>query len=453
MVLDEQAAETRYRMLETIRQYAHDKLVDANEREQSRDQHLHVFAQLAVQTQPILETAQRTAWLSRLESENDNLRAALGWAVESDLETARWMAGMLERFWFYGDRLSEAHTWYARVLNTGERTKVTKGLALALLSSGCVSLNLEHLDEAQVSLESSVVMWQKLGDQNWVAVSLAWCAYLLLQRGEGERARTIYAEHESLFRASGGVSLVWTLSCWGTANATVRRDDPTAKALLDEALSLAHTQQDPFTILLAYSSLGDWAVMQGDYPTARRHFLEALVWRRQLGTRWIIASGLRQVANLMCLQGDYQQAEPLYTEALAMARALGDQHSEAGIAQALGEVVIHRGDIEQATILLAESLSSFRKWADALGIARCLIGFVNLLQAQKDMERAAHLLGFVEAWLESNQLHLVIFDHANYARGIAAARAQLDEAAFTAAWAEGRAMMLEQAIELAMKDE
>ena len=136
-----------------------------------------------------------------------------------------------------------------------------------------------------------------------------------------------------------------------------------------------------------------------------------------------------------------------------MARALGDQHSEASTAQALGEVAIHRGDMEQATILLAESLSSFRKWADALGIARCLIGFVNLLQLQKDMERAAHLLGFVEAWLESNQLQLVIFDHTNYARGVAAARAKLDEAAFTTAWAEGRAMMLEQAVEYALAEQ
>jgi tetratricopeptide (TPR) repeat protein len=454
VVLDEQAAETRYRMLDMIRQYAGEKLLDANECEQLRDQHLHVFEQMAEHTQPILQTAQRPAWLPRLEVENDNLRAALEWACERDLETARWLAGILERFWFFGDHLSEARTWYARVLDTGERVTVTKGLALALLSSGCVSLNLEHVDEAQLSLEASIVSWRQLGEPHWLAYSLAWLAYLLVQRGEGERARAIYAEHESLFRASvDGVMLVWVLSNWGAVKAAMRHDDPTAKALLDEALSLGCTLQDPFAILLSYSSLGDWAVMQGDYATARRHFLEALVWRRQLGTRWIIASGLRQVANVMCLQGDYQQAEPLFTEALAMARALGDQHSEASIAQALGEVAIHRGDIEQATILLAESLSSFRKWADALGIARCLIGFVNLLQAQKEMERAAHLLGFVEAWLESNQLQLVFFDHTNYARGVAAAHAQLDEAAFTATWAEGQKMMLEQAIKLAMKDE
>jgi predicted ATPase/class 3 adenylate cyclase len=454
VVLDEQAENTRYRMLETIRHYAGEKLLDANEREQLRDQHLRVFTQVAEHTQPILETAQRTAWLPRLESEHDNLRAALGWAVERDLETARWLAGMLERFWFFGDHLSEARTWYARVLNAGERTSITKGLALALLSSGCVSLNLEQLDEAQVSLESSVVSWQQLGEPHWLAWSLAWLAYLLMQRGERMQSRALYAEHESLFRASmGGLMLMWVLSNWGVLNASVQNDDPSAKALLDEALSLAHTLQDPFAILLAYSSLGDWAVVQGDYATARRHFLESLEWRRQLGTRWIIAAGLRQVANLMCLRGDYQQAEPLYIEALAMARALGDQHSEASIAQALGEVAIHRGDIEQATILLVESLSSFRKWADALGIARCLMGFVNLRQAQKDMERAAHLLGFVEAWLDSNQLQLVFFDHTNYARSVAAARTQLDETAFTTAWEKGRAMTLDQSFDVAMKDE
>ena len=452
VVLEVEATETRYRMLETIRQYAHDKIVDAGELDHLRDQHLRFFAELSEHTRPILEAAQRSAWLPHLENEHDNLRAALGWAVERDLEAARWMAGMLERFWFFGDHLSEAYTWYARVLNAGERMSVTKELALALLSSGIVSIILEHLDEAQVSLESSIVLWKQLGDPHWLAYSLEYLAYLFLQRGEGERARIIYTEHESLFRTSGG-ELAWTLCCWGLANASVNHADPTAKALLEEALSLAYSLQDPLYILLAHSGLGDWAVMLGDYASARRHFLEALVWRRQLGTRWIIVSGLRQVANLMCLQGDCQEAEPLYTEALAMARALGDKRSEANIAQELGEVAILRGDIEQATILLAESLFTFRKWGNALGIARCLIGFVNLRQAQKDMKRAANLLGFVEAWLESSQLQLVIFDHTNYVHSVAAVRAQLDEAAFNTEWAKGGAMTLDQAIELAMKDE
>jgi tetratricopeptide (TPR) repeat protein len=310
-----------------------------------------------------------------------------------------------------------------------------------------------HLDEAQVSLESSITFWQQLGEQQRLASSLAWLAYLFLQRGESEHACAIYSEHESLFRTSSGTgpSLAWILSCWGAANAAVCQNDPAAKALLDEALSLAHTLQDPFFILLAYSSLGDWAVLQGDYETALRYFQEALVWRRQLGTQWIIAAGLRQVANVMCLRGDYQQAEPLYTEALAMARTSGDQHSEAFIALALGEVAIHRSDFKQATMLLTESLSSFRKWADALGIARCLIRFADLWQMQGQIEQAAHILGFVEPWLESNQLQLVIFDETHYKRSLAATRAQLDETTFNAVWETGNKMTVEEAVQYALK--
>jgi predicted ATPase len=256
--MDEFAVEPRYRMLETIRQYAREKLLDSNERDQLRDQHLHFFMQFAEYIEPILETAERLEWVARLEVEHDNLRAALEWASERHLETARWLAGLLERFWFFGDHLDEARTWYARVLNAGEQISVTKGLALARFSSGCVSLNLERLDEAQVLLESSVALWQQLGERQRLALSLAWLAYLLLQRGKGEQACAIYAEHESLFRTSSVSSLAWILSCWGTANAIMRLSDPTAKALLDEALSLAYTLQDPLSILLACSSLGDW---------------------------------------------------------------------------------------------------------------------------------------------------------------------------------------------------
>jgi predicted ATPase/DNA-binding NarL/FixJ family response regulator len=451
VVLDEQAGQSRYRMLETIRAYASEKLVDSKEGEQMRDRHVRFFTQLAEHSWPILQSAQRTAWLPRLESEHDNFRAALGWAVERDLETARWLAGLLERFWFFDDHLSEAHTWYVRVLDAGEPTAVTRGLALAQFSSGCTSLSLEYLDEAQVSLESSVSLWRQLDEPRWLAWSLAWLGYLFVQRGEHARARRLYAEHEPLFRASGdGLMLMWVLSNWGVVNAEVRHDDPTVEVLLEEALSTSRGLRDPFAMLLAHSSLGDSAVVHGDYATALRHFLQALEWRRQLGTRWIIAAGLRQVANLMCLQGDYRQAEPLYAEALAMARALGDQRNEANIEQALGEVAIHLRDMERATELLAASLSSFRKWADTLGIARCLIIFADLRQAQGEIVQASQLLGFVEAWLESNQLQLVVFDHTNFARGVSAARAHLDAAAFNASWAEGRAMTLEQAVEFAL---
>ncbi|HEY6041287.1 MAG TPA: tetratricopeptide repeat protein, partial [Anaerolineae bacterium] len=448
-----QGEELRYQMLDTIRHYASEKLSEAREGEKLRNRHLRYFLKFAEHTEPMLRTARRLEWLPRLEIEHDNLRAALEWASERDLETAHALAGILERFWFFGDHLAEARTWYARVLNAGKRLTITKGLALALFGSGATSLNLEYLDEAQVPLEQSVVLWRKLGEPGRLAFSLAWLAYWLLQRGEGERARAIFAEHESLFRASaGGEMLLWVLCNWGAANAAAQPDDPTAKAKLDEALSLARAENDPFKYVLCYSSLGDWAVLQGDYASARGYFLESLEWRRQLGTRWIIGAGLWQVANIMCVQGDYQQAEPLYTEALAMARGLGDQRTEAHIAQELGVVATHRQDIRSASKLLAESLEAFREWADSLGITRCLLGFAELRQVQGNIAQATQLLGFVETWLQSNHLKLMHFDRTNYERNVAAARAQLDEAMFNAARDAGRKMTVDQAIELAMKN-
>ena len=140
----------------------------------------------------------------------------------------------------------------------------------------------------------------------------------------------------------------------------------------------------------------------------------------------------------------------MYAEALASARAFGDQRSEAHIAQELGAVATHLGDVERATTLLAESLASFRKWADSLGIARCLMGLADLQQVYGHMEQAARVLSFVELWLQSNQIQLVHFDRSNYDRSVTAARAQLDEATFAKAWAQGRAMTMEQVIQLAL---
>lgn len=448
VALADHAAGSRYRMLETIRQFARERLLEANESEQLRDQHLHFFMKLAEDSQPVFETARRVEWLPRLEIEHDNLRAALEWACQRDLETARWLAGILERFWFFADHLGEARTWYERVLDSGEQpTELKRGLGLALFSSGCVLLNQGYLDEAGVRLEQSVAAWQQLSEPRWLAFSLAWLAYLLVQRGDREGACTIYAQYEPLLRAStDGLMVAWVLGNWGTSRTALRRDDPAGRALLDEALSLARTLEDPFCYVLCYSSLGDWAVLQGDYAAARRYYLDSLEWRRQLGTRWIIAAGLWQVANTMRLQADYLRAEPMYAEALALSRALADQRSEAHISQELAAVAMHLGDLQWAATLLEQSLSAFRRWGDALGTARCLMGFADLQLVLGHPEKAARVLSFIEPWLHSNKVQLVHFDRSNHARSLEAARKQLSKAIFVTAQAAGIEMTLEEAI-------
>src|SRR5205807_102301 len=142
--------------------------------------------------------------------------------------------------------------------------------------------------------------------------------------------------------------------------------------------------------------------------------------------------------------------EPVYSEALALAHAVGDQRSEASITQALGDVALHQGDVERAKALLTASLSRFREWEDALGMANGLREFADLQQVQGHSERAARLLAFVEASLESNQLNLVLFERTKFEWSVAAVREQLSASDFSAAWEAGQLLTLEQAITLAL---
>ena len=100
----------------------------------------------------------------------------------------------------------------------------------------------------------------------------------------------------------------------------------------------------------------------------------------------------------------------MYVEALALARAVGDQRDEAYTTRQLGEVALHLGDLARAQTLLTDSLSAYRKWADARGIAWCLLAYIDLWQMQGYDAQAARLLGFVEAWLQANQLQFVPLD-------------------------------------------
>jgi tetratricopeptide (TPR) repeat protein len=384
--------------------------------------------------------------------EHENLRAALEWACERDLEKARWLAGVLYWFWHYGDDLGEPTTWYTRVLEAGARVAPTPGLALALMGSGLVSSRMYYAGEAQSPLEWSASLWQQLGNPLRQAWSLWALARLLVYRGESARACAIYAEHEQRFRESRNALLLsGALSYWGRALTDVRRDDPAAKQRLDEALALGRSQSDPHALYVCYMNLGHWALAQGDLAGARKCHTESLAWRRRLGTRWLIALGLREVAHVMCLQDDYAAAEPVYLEALALARALGDQRNQAVFTQAAGDVALHLGDAARARTLLAEALSSFRAWGDPLGIANGLRTIADLRLAENRTEEACRLLAFIEVWLETNRLRLVLYERTRLERSTAGARAALPAQTYRDEWAAGRQLTPDQVFALALE--
>ncbi len=214
---DERASDSRYSMLETIRQYALEKLIEAGEEDAVRDGHLNHYLNVAEETEPLLVSARRGEWVRRLETEHDNLRAALERACNQDAERAHRMAGALGWFWYFADHLNEGHAWCLRVLALDEHA-APKFRAKAMNSAGMVAGNLGHNDESRSWLEKSIALWKSLEEQRLFTETLFWLSYALVQLGEDEKVCRLYEEHETMLRTeSDPLILGWSLTYWGRA--------------------------------------------------------------------------------------------------------------------------------------------------------------------------------------------------------------------------------------------
>jgi tetratricopeptide (TPR) repeat protein len=195
---------------------------------------------------------------------------------------------------------------------------------------------------------------------------------------------------------------------------------------------------------------GDEVAARPRYSAARSADEEGLVSQRQQGNQWRIARLLNSKGVMARNEDDYIAARSFYEESLALRRELGDTRGTAVSLSNLGLVALHEGDNQQAATYFKESLPLFQKLGSLKGIIDCLAGLAG---GKGQPEQAARLLGAVEAQREVFHTGLVYADRIEEERHVAAVRAQLDETIFAAAWAEGRTMTLEQAIEYALAAE
>jgi len=430
--------EPRFRMLETIREYALERLEASGEAEALRRRHVEHYLALAETAEPELHRAEQLAWLQRLEQEHDNLRAALAWSQTSaaSVETGLRLAGSLGPFWQMRGHQSEGRAWLLSIL-APPMDRPTAVRAKALNWAGSL---VDSSIQQEALFEESLAVGRALGDIASVADAL---------RGLGIRTG--------------------------------------AQALLEESLALCQKIGDTWRSAMALYSLGLLALKQGDFGRAIALNEESLALFGQLGDRWgSVYTTYRLLCARMNSTQSYSELMPQVTELLAQWRQLGDQSAYANVLNGLGEMARAHGEYGRAAIyyaeslalwqdvgvrsevaivrcnqgllahnqgdeglaaaLLAESLVLVRKNADQGGIPWCLEGLGWVAMAQGQAERAARLLGAARAWFHLTDVLSNPGDWAESDRNVAAARAKLGEEAFAAAWEAGRAMTLEQAI-------
>ncbi|MCI0553195.1 MAG: tetratricopeptide repeat protein [Anaerolineae bacterium] len=309
-----QSAEARYRLLETIRQYARDKLLEAGGGERIRDQHLEFFLKLAERAEPELRGPNQVTLLDMLENELDNLRAALEWALECNIEKGLRLASSLMWLWHLRGHASEGIEWLERALNVqakeGDADPLPRTRAKALQMNGLLTVFQSNPGGALPLLEESLKLYKELGP-------------------------------------AGRQGMAYSLWGLGTV-ATYQGNTAKAKALSEESLALFRELGDKFGTTEALNTLGDIALTEGDYEQARKLWEESLAIKRERGDKDGIAFSLAQLGNIAFLEGDYKRATPFYEEASILFREVGNQSFASAAFYSLGETAWAQGDYEHA---------------------------------------------------------------------------------------------------------
>jgi predicted ATPase len=343
--------EPRFVMLETIHEYAREKLQQSGEAGETKRLHAEYFLSLAEEAEPEIEGPDQVSWMDRLEAEHDNLRAALSRLLESgDVESALRIGGALLGFWGFRGYLSEGRRWLSAGRSSGEYARVGVR-ARALLAAGELALRQGDYPRADEDLDTSLALCREAGDRRGEARYLSLLGWIASDRNELDRAGELLEESLALSRVAGTARDVSnTLNALAGLN-LFRGDYARAATLLEEGLSLAREAGDVRGIAVYTSNLALTAIMAGEYERVEVFVREAQEMFRELGE----VSGLAQANGLrgfLALVGDdLDRAEQLCVEAMRVFQEMAQTSDVMHDLDILGGVAASRGEIRKAARL------------------------------------------------------------------------------------------------------
>jgi predicted ATPase/DNA-binding CsgD family transcriptional regulator len=375
VVAREDGGETRYRLLETVRQYGREKLEASADAKEARRRHTGFYLALAEEAEPRLKGRQQVEWMEKLEVENQNLRAATQRLLKKgEIETVVRLAWALRLFWYQRGHQGEGHRYAGSVLEMDDALP-TVVRARAYLVAAVMSYGFESIGRTQQLWEESFALFGRTEDKSGLALAMGGVGIIAMLQNDTERASTFIEDSVNLFR--------------------------------------------------------------------------------ELGDKWGISSVLMYLGMVPFNRGDYEEATRYFEEALALSREIGNRQSGYVSLHNLAQTAEARGDHERAMRLYAEGMRLALEISDEAHAAYCLEELARLVGMRSEPERPVRLLGASQALLEAAGAPLYAYarDRDLYERWMEELHSRLGETAFGAAWAEGRAMSPEHAIEYALEQD
>ena len=419
--IEESIGEIRYHRLETIRQYSREKFFETDEVEAVRDRHLDHFVQFAELVDENLKGADQLVWQNRMSAEQDNLRAALEWGLNRNPDSALRIAGAANLFWTAGGYSAEGFRWTQKALEQVEKIPAPQGITIeqrlatrARALRGLTRLYLALGDNANAKrvAEESVALYRQSQDQRGLSFALVVLAYPLEFLGERVRAEAVLQESYSIACAEGDVYVICrSLNRLARVIVDLHHDLDLSQRYVEESLRLAREAGLRSQEAQASEILGSIAIHRNDHDEARSHFKESMRVYEEIGAMFNVILEKSNLAHLERKLGNYADALEYYRETIIAFRDIGQ------------------------TGAVSHQLECF--------------GFIAFAQNQN--ERALQLFAAANRLREQGDRPMTPDEQIYFDEQLKSLREKMDPMKFDSVWSKGHAMMMEQAIELALE--
>jgi len=421
VVVKDEGDEKRFFLLETIRQYARDKLLENGEGAGTRDRHLAYFLDMTETAMPEMFTREKElGWINKLEIEYDNLRTAVEWGLSNDPIAAMRLIRALTYLFVVTSYASEAHRWGVAAL---EEVKLRT-------ENGKILTDDEKLYKARLIAGLSIMSFS-MGDN-----------------------RTAYMEAEEAVSLLRSLDDKWTLAltfAFHTAGKLMTGNIDEATASIEEALRLAEELGDKYllgSVLSAASNLE--ASGHKDFVKADALRERAVELLKEHGSRWSYGITLYGFGNMYIMQKEFEKAREKFKIAMQTMQELGSNRNVNMIKSDLAHILRYEGNYSEAIPAYQETIQEWRRIGHRSAVAHQLECLAFIAKTLEQVEKATKLLGAAQALRQKIEIDMTPPEREEYDKEIADLQANIDAKEFESLWVEGRSMTMDEAIGLAL---
>jgi predicted ATPase len=453
VIVENAGKEARYHRLETIRQYAREKLFETEEAAQIRDRHLRYFRALGEKAEIEILNSNQVAWLKRLEEEFANIRTALEWSQKELVEDGLRLGSAIWRFCLRYGYTNELVEKLNQLLEPRQGTRRTLARAKAL----CILPILVVWQSGQndpirerAQAEEGLAIYKELGNQSGEAAALYALGVGENRRGDSE-ALSFLLQSLALYRSINDKTDICDVLI---VISQVSKDPAQRQACLEEAWASARERGDVITMAGALDNLGLLAMDLGNFTQARAWLEESLELQLPLGAPGYMTT-LRYLINLGLNQGNFVDTRAYINEILLISKNAGMIMTWQYLFSFadLGYIALREGDIALAKETFRLSIKQFLKTNRFIdGVIYTIEGLASLYVNQGQFERGAQLFAWANAMREKIKDHRPPIEQASVERDLEVLRSQLNDSDFVRLTAEGQRLTVEEAMALALQE-